>query len=574
MWLISQLNIDLGILKITNGIHLAEAILLGIIIVIQIYQAYRTWQKINILEKAFSKGIRLRHGYIDRKDVKKKVSLLSEIKFGETDDIQGGDQRKITIVEAAGNNEITNKIKDALNHYLIRNYGAVVNFSIIKDIIEREVDNYDEEITQSIPTPLYLGLGATMLGIIFGLLAIPGMHDISGGEDTQAFVRMINPLIDGVKIAMIASMIGLFLTTILSSFKYKDAKLSILNKKNRLLTYLETELLPELYEAEDSGVSGLKSSLDQFSRKATEIVSQVDLALQKSYTSIKIQEDLISRVEQLDITRISRLNIDIFQNLERNMEAFQRFSQYLESMEQIASNLNQFAGRTDNVDRITRQISDTVAESHNLTRFLTSHFEKIEMLSDNAVKAVSATGGITIDAFNLAESHFRQAIENIEREIDNRIQLLNTRVNLEESKLAEKYEQFKEDMHQITSRHLESFRQSYADAVPRFEQLDNLKELLPIKEKIGLSTQTFHEVSLENNNRLSESLNKLNASLEKIIAQNANPDLMHKLSDIEKKLSSNGWKARTNVQRPPSSKRGRYFKIPIPKFLQRVTKTE
>ncbi len=569
MGIINQINIDLGILKITNGIHLAEAVLLLVIIVIQVYQTIRTWKKIDVLKDVFNKRIRLRQGWIDEKDLKEKEQLLSKIQYHEPETIASGNYRKITVVEARGNNKILIRIKDALNHYLIRNYGAVVNFGIIKDIIEREVDNYDEEISQSIPTPLYLGLGATMLGIIFGLLAIPGISTTSGGDDTREFVGIINPLIDGVKIAMIASMLGLFMTTILSSFKYKSARLFILNSKNRLLTYLETELLPELYETEDSGVSGLKSSLDQFSRNAESIVSRVDETVQRSYSNIREQMDLVKRVDQLDINKISRLNLEVFQYLERNLEAFTGFSNYLASMEKIAGNLHDFATRTNNVDHMVGQINKTLDDSGRLTRFLTLHFEEMERMSEKAQQAVTAAGSTTTDAFNLAESHFKQAIVSLENEIDNRIQLLNTRVNFEESKLTEKYEQFRQDMHEVTSRHLEAFRHAYENAVPRFEQLDNLQELSPIKEIIDNNTRTLQAASTENSNKLNESINKLNDNLERIISQNTNSQLLEKITEIEKKLGSNGRRTpsvrkRVNIKLPK-----RFIKIPVPKFLQR-----
>ena len=54
----------------------------------------------------------------------------------------------------------------SINTYLDHNYGSSVNFSIIEDIINRECDTRDEEISQGNNIPLYLGLAATMIGII------------------------------------------------------------------------------------------------------------------------------------------------------------------------------------------------------------------------------------------------------------------------------------------------------------------------------------------------------------------------------------------------------------------------
>lgn len=561
MQIIGQIRIDLGILEITNGFHLAEVVLLLLVFAIQLYQTVSTSRKISVLKKAFTIPVRLKHGRIAEEDMRRGLRSVSAVR--DEDETEGeGKFRRITIIETTKKNRILDQMAGAINNYLIKNYGAVVNFSIIRDIIDREVESYDEEISHSIPTPLYLGLGATMLGIIFGLLAIPTISATDGGEETQAFVGIINPLIDGVKIAMFVSVIGLLFTTYLSSFRYRNAKIYILSQKNRLLTYLETELLPELYEAEGSGVSGLKSSLDHFSRKAEEIVVKVDETVQKTYYNIQVQLDLVRRVEQLDINKIANLNLTVFNSLERNLEALAGFSAYLDSLERIAGNLNRFAERTAGIDTVAGQIHDTLDESGRLTKFLAQHFEEMEKLGEHARTSVSVAGGLTIEALNLAESHFRKAIEKLEEEIDNRIQLLNNRVNLDESHLAEKYGQFKAEMNALTSRHLESFRQAYTQAVPSFEQLDKLQELGPIKDVIDNNARSLKEVIVENNNMLNENLSRLNQNLELMISKNNDAQVMKELLDIQKKLNSHGRKKheeRITTVTPDKSSRWRKF---------------
>ena len=86
-------------------------------------------------------------------------------------------------------------------------------------MIDREIDVKDEEITLAIPIPLYFGLAATMLGIIFGLWAMP---DINGDN----FSTAINTLINGVKWAMGASLTGLACTIIITLI-YKTYKSEI-----------------------------------------------------------------------------------------------------------------------------------------------------------------------------------------------------------------------------------------------------------------------------------------------------------------------------------------------------------
>lgn len=540
----------LGVFEIRNDIQLAEAIILFVIIVIQIRYSLKVQKRIIIYRDVFKFNLYVKNGIVARKDIYDKHNLISNIVFFDDDshdDIDNYSKRKyarVAIVETNGINEIIVRIKNALNSYLINNYGAIVNFSIIKDIINREIDTQDEEISNSLPTPLYLGLGATMLGIIFGLWSMPSMSD-------ETFAPMINALIDGVKLAMLASVTGLALTTFLTSHSYKKAKRIAEKNKNALFSALEAELLPELYEIEDSGVSGLKTSLDHFSRKATEIVSQVDVAVRQSSENIRDQQNLIQSVDRMDVAKLSRFNLEVFGHLERNMEAFASFTSYLESMEKIAENLKHFASRSNNVDQIADKIYETLTESNELTKFLTNHFEQIERLSTNAVNAVNAAKLGTDKVFNKAESHFKDITIKLEEEIDNRIQLLNVKANRDESKLTEVYEKIGNDLHRITSEHLNAFRNSYNNAVPKFEQLDNLQELSLIKE----NTQILQQVSSENSKTLIEKIDQLNENIEGLKSSKSNQQLLQKLIDIENKLGKNGnRKPRENLGPSPKKK--------------------
>src|ERR1035437_1994546 len=58
---------------------------------------------------------------------------------------------------------------DSINNYLHNNKGAVSDFHLIKDIVDRNSDAIEDEIDSQIPIPLYLGLVGTMAGILVGV---------------------------------------------------------------------------------------------------------------------------------------------------------------------------------------------------------------------------------------------------------------------------------------------------------------------------------------------------------------------------------------------------------------------
>jgi len=507
-----------------------EILVIVSVIIYQFYNSLKIYRNIHQFKEIFSDRLSVISGYIEKSNLNKKEKATDDIAFVEPEKINGQadlfsarDIVKISLTKTYGGG-IIQRIKEAINLYLLNNYGAAVNFSIIKDIIDREVDIKDEEISNSIPTPLYLGLAATMIGIIFGLFSMPESNG-------QHFTEGIDALINGVKLAMLGSLSGLACTTILSSFFYKNAKKKISRDKNEQISYLQATLLPELIKAEDTGVSGLKASLDRFARVATDISDNVLVAAKKTGENIILQQEVIDKVANLDVLKISKTNLELFNRLESNMIAFSKFSEYVSLMSQISDNLKDFASRTKNVDNVIEQIDSSLQENKRLSQFLTSHFEKIETAGLASLKAVDLSDShfkeaieklkVETDntlnqafrAVNESASHFSGAIEKLREEIDNRISRLNQDAAGNESKLTEIYNDIGNKLSSVTSMHISQLQAAYSNALPQFDQLSNLQILPKIQELMSDSMSRLQNDANTNSTRLIEAINQLNNSL-------------------------------------------------------------
>ena len=516
-----------------------EIVLIVGVIIYQFYISMKIYSNIGQLKGIFRNRLNVVSGYIKKSDLNKKEKAIEDIVFTEIekdnapeDLLSDREKIRISITETSGNG-IIQRIREDINLYLLNNYGAAVNFSIIKDIIDREVDIKDEELTNSIPTPLYLGLAATMIGIIFGLFAMPEANG-------QHFSEGIDALVNGVKLAMFGSLSGLACTTILSSFVYKNAKRKISQDKNAQISYLQAKLLPELVKAEDTGVSGLKASLDRFARVATDISDKVLTAANQTRENIILQQEVIEKVGNLDVLKISKTNLELFNRLESNMITFNKFSEYISLMSQISDNLKDFASRTKNIDNVINQIDLSLQENNRLSRFLTSHFEKIETSGLAALKAVDLsdshfkeaieklkeeTDNCLNQAFravNESSSHFSGAIEKLKEEIDNRISRLNQGASDNESRLTEIYNDISSGLASVTSQHISEFQTAYSNAIPHFDLLNNLQLLPKIQEQVTGSLSDMQNDSNLNSARLIEAVNQLNNSL-----INIKDDLVH-----------------------------------------------
>jgi len=198
--------------------HLFEIVVITIVIIIQIIHTILVNSNILKLKHVFLSKLFLRNAFIEKGKIgevnfdSEDINYEDNIDFNEksVNTHTSDDVVKLSLVDTKGSNETINNVKVAINTYLINNFGAAVNFSIIKDIVDREINVKDEEIAQTVTLPLYLGLAATMIGIIFGLFSMPELNG-------DGFLNGVNAIIGGVKIAMIGSLSGLFCTVFLSS---------------------------------------------------------------------------------------------------------------------------------------------------------------------------------------------------------------------------------------------------------------------------------------------------------------------------------------------------------------------
>jgi hypothetical protein len=204
------------------------------------------------------------------------------------------------------------------------------------------------------------------------------------------------------------------------------------------------------------------------------------------------------------MTKVSRANLELFSRLENNMEAFQNFSLYLSSMEAIAFNLKEFASRTSNIDRITGQIGSSLAQSGELIRFLTAHFEKIEKSGSAALKAV-----------DLSDSYFRESVELLKERTNSSVESLFSLTDKTESDLKETFDKITGKITEATARHIDEFVSAYGNAVPRFKQLDFLQ---PIQETLASGSDLFLRQSEKSNQAILDKLSELTAA----IARNSN----------------------------------------------------
>ena len=369
-------------------------------------------------------------------------------------------------------NEVMEKIISSINTYLIRNKGAVADFNLLRDIIQRNLDTVEEEISMTMPIPVYLGLMGTMAGIILGLFALP---DIG----SEAFLQGsgINNLIGGVKIAMIASFAGLLFTVSNSGWLFKGAKSHVEREKNEFFTFLQTELLPVLTESVNAGIIGLNRSIERFGVAFNENVGKLDLLMNKNYESLMAQQSAVESFQKLDISRIASFNIKVFGEIKQSVETLERFNYALKNIDSFVANSKALVERTNNVADLSEKIMEVLNESKQLQMFLNSHFNALEQ-----------RGQIINDTVVRMDDVIDKSLKGLEQHIFERLQAVRDIKITAEDLLQKEFDQNR-------------------------NVLGKLQFLEPLKNE-------FSSYSKEEVNRQRDTINALNALQEKMVANN------------------------------------------------------
>lgn len=276
-------------------------------------------------------------------------------------------------------NKIFESIKDSINKYLENNSGSVIDFSLLKDAVDRHCDSIENDINTLTPTPLYCGLAGTMAGVIVGLgslITTGSITDLlsSGSGDFGSAANGVNDLLSGVAWAMLASIMGILLTTT-ASLLFKRYKLQGESGKNTFLAWLQAKLLPELPSDTSDALTRLVKNLNKFNNTFAENTSSLRGALREVNESYRIQGDIIKAVHDMDVMKMAKANVRVLEELKECTDKLELFNEYL----------NDIHGYTDAIHTFTTQFEQEANRLHvleEIQQYFSRH--KAEIAKDAA----------------------------------------------------------------------------------------------------------------------------------------------------------------------------------------------
>lgn len=390
---------------------------------------------------------------------------------------------EVTLIKSTGeSNVIFDKVLNSVNTYLIRNKGAVSDFNLIKDVVERNTDAVDEEINTLLPIPLYLGLMGTMLGIVVGLFAMPSISD-------ENFEKAIDILIGGVKIAMIASFTGLLLTVLLSGWKYKGAKTQAESLKNDFFTWIQTHLLPVLSQNTTSSIYSLQANLLKFNDTFSTNVVSFNGVLSKILESFDSQVNLMNELKDVDVAQLAKINVTVLQELRTSTKEFEKFNTYLHQVNSFVDNaqkLNFQIGnqleRTQSIELVAEAIGTNITANREIITILQSELQEVSNRKQFVSDAVIDVDNSITKSLEKLKEHIdaqMESIRNITIKEESFLENLlgNDRGNLNELKKLGKLEKTMSSIEKSTSTQNDKLDKLGNSVMELTEVLKNQKQI-------------------------------------------------------------------------------------------------
>lgn len=380
-----------------------------IIVLVQWKYYLDTRQRINVLKTIFPKEREYR--YNPEEDLSYDGLLSNESKKG---------------IVVDHNNSILNEIIRSINAYLHTNKGRVSDYHLMKDIVDRNCDTAEEEIDTQVPVPLYLGLMGTMAGILVGV----GYLWISGDLDSLLDVRQttlgsshengaegVKALLGGVALAMISSIMGIFLTT-RGSMLLKKAKTELQNRKHAFLSWMQANMLPYLNNDTAQVLDRMTRNLVNFNEKFYGNTKALGAALSQVNETTRIQAQLIESVNQLANKQVAKQNLDLYNALRNSTKEIGALAdllhdstEYIDAVRKLNERLDKGERRNESIERMVEFFE---SESHQIEQrklAMTHVIGQIDSTLEENLRQLGQHANKNIESFSMALGKQQDALE-------------------------------------------------------------------------------------------------------------------------------------------------------------------
>lgn len=422
-------------------------------------------------------------------------------------------------------NSVFKLIKDNINDYLGNSQGSVIDYNILKDAVDRNCETIEDEINAQMPVPLYCGLAGTMAGVIVGLFSLLSEDSISnlmtsGSKSVEsATLAMngaasgINDLLAGVALAMVASILGIVLTTV-NSVLFKQFKRQEEEGKNKFLSWVQSILLPELPNDISDSFSRFVDNLNRFNDTFRENTRGLGHTLEQINGAYSTQADIIKTIQQMNVTRMATANVKVLNALSDCTDKLEQFNVYLNSIQGYTNEIEAFRQQLSseaNMVYLLMELKDTLSSIKN---FFKTELGEIDQRKQAIGKSVDNVDEYVKGALENLKSSSVNSVDDLKKAIDDQSEGLKTFLDQEKQML--------QDMSQEVRNEFDR----------QISQIPNLAKRLEDITKVPSQLESLSGSIAESNRKLVNGITQAN--------QNMTNEIKHALKSLDYSSSGKG----------------------------------
>ena len=474
------------------------ALFVILIVVWQLCSYVRNVQRINRLNNLFSKN--------------EFNTLLNE-------------EGVVSIQNNLASEDYKTTLKD-VNSYLAKNKNKASDYHIIKEIVERNAHSVEEEIDTMLSTPLYLGLMATIIGIAFGVIffAIEDLPNLLSGDKIE--VNGIRTLLTDVGIAMIASFVGV-LATKMSTSKYNDARRNMLSQKNVFLTWIQTELMPNLNDDLTGALVKMTQDLNNFNNTFAENTRELHETLQLVTDNYENQVELLETIDKLKINKIASANIEVYDKLKGCSDEIGKLFNHLEQSERYITKVVELNEKLGSIEERTKL-------SEELGRYFRDEIEYVKDRQGQMRMTMSQLDSVIAEALSNLGTSVNANVQELTVVFQRQNQSVQQLIEEQQNALAESLA----NQQLLINQKLSDMEDPFKPVKDAFADMANQAKdgLVSIQNVFAEQNEMIREMFMRQNQMFEEALMQQREAIHKKFAEM--PTQMNVLFDIARTLES------------------------------------
>lgn len=422
-------------------------------------------------------------------------------------------------------NSVFKLIKDNINDYLGNSQGSVIDYNILKDAVDRNCETIEDEINAQMPVPLYCGLAGTMAGVIVGLFSLLSEDSISnlmtsGSKSVEsATLAMngaasgINDLLAGVALAMVASILGIVLTTV-NSVLFKQFKRQEEEGKNKFLSWVQSILLPELPNDISDSFSMFVDNLNRFNDTFRENTRGLGHTLEQINGAYSTQADIIKTIQQMNVTRMATANVKVLNALSDCTDKLEQFNVYLNSIQGYTNEIEAFRQQLSSEANMVYLLEEMRATLSSIKNFFRTELGEIDQRKQAIRNSVDNVDTYVNEALEKLKSSSVTSVDDLKKAIDDQSEGLK--------KFLDQEKQMLQDMSQEVRNEFDR----------QISQIPNLAKRLEDITKVPSQLESLSGSIAESNRKLVNGITQAN--------QNMTNEIKHALKSLDYSSSGNG----------------------------------